>query len=122
VPEAKRNPASRPQGQVSGEIRIVGFLRWPEEEGWFTPGPDAARRVWYRRDPAGMAKARDLGPITPFYVDQEAPVPPGGLPKPGPISVNLRNEHLQYALTWYGLAAVLIVVFMSWVVSRRRSA
>jgi cytochrome oxidase assembly protein ShyY1 len=36
--------------------------------------------------------------------------------------VNLRNAHLQYALTWYGLAAVLIVVFMSWVVSRRRSA
>jgi surfeit locus 1 family protein len=69
-----------------------------------------------------MAKAKELGPIAPFYVDLKAPIPPGNLPKPGPLTVNLRNAHLQYALTWYGLAAVLIVVFMSWVVSRRRPA
>jgi len=122
VPEHWLDPKSRPQGQVSSEIRLVGFLRWPEEPGWFTPAPDSTRNLWFQRDPAAMAKAMNLGPIAPFYVDQEAPVPPGGLPKPGPLTVNLRNAHLQYALTWYGLAAVLIVVFLSWVVSRRRGA
>ena len=122
VPEGRQDPTSRLDGQVSGDIRIVGVLRWPEQPGWFTPEPDPARNLWFRRDPAGMAQAKNFAPIAPFYVTQEAPVPPGGLPKPGPLTVNLRNAHLQYALTWYGLAAVLIVVFMSWVVSRRRAA
>ena len=120
VPEGRKSPESRPQGQVSGETELVGYLRWPEEPGLFVPDPDPARNLWFGRDPAAIAKAKNLGPIAPFYVDLEAPVPPGNLPKPGPLTVNLRNAHLQYALTWYGLAAVLIVVFMSWVVSRRR--
>ena len=47
--------------------------------------------------------------MAPFYVEQEAPAPPGGLPRPGKIVANLRNEHLQYALTWFGLAVVLLV-------------
>ena len=122
VPEDRQHSNTRPDGQLAGEVRIVGALRWPEEDGWFTPDPDPARNLWFRRDPAGMAQANSLGPIAPFYVAQEAPVPPGGLPKPGPLAADLRNAHLQYALTWYGLAAVLIVVFMSWVISRRRTA
>jgi surfeit locus 1 family protein len=122
VPEQRRNPKSRPEGQISGQIRIVGALRWPEEPGWFTPEPDPAQNLWFRRDPTGMAKVKGFGPVAPFYVDQEAPTPPGGWPKPGPLTVNLRNQHLQYALTWYGLAAVLIIVFMSFVISRRRAA
>lgn len=122
VPEASRDPKTRAQGQVSGEISVVGYLRWPEEPGWFMPEPSPGKNLWFRRDPVGMARAKELGPIAPFYVAQEGPIPPGGLPKPGPLTVNLRNAHLQYALTWYGLAAVLIVVFMSWVVSRRRAA
>lgn len=122
VAEGRQDPKTRPQGQVSDEVRIVGALRWPEEPGWFAPEPDPAKNLWFRRDPAGMAQAKGLGPIAPFYVAQEAPIPPGGLPKPGPLTVNLRNPHLQYALTWYGLAVVLIVVFMSWVISRHRAA
>jgi surfeit locus 1 family protein len=122
VPEDRRDPRSRPQGQVTGPVQIVGALRWPEEAGWFTPAPDPARNLWFRRDPAGMAEAKGFGPIAPFYVAQETPVPPGGLPKPGPLTANLRNPHLQYAFTWYGLAAVLVVVFMSFVIGRRRAA
>jgi surfeit locus 1 family protein len=122
VPEGGKDSAARPQGQVPGEIRIVGALRWPEPPGWFIPAADPARNLWFRRDLTDMARAKGLGPVAPFYVVQEAPVPPGGLPKPGPLTVNLRNPHLQYALTWFGLAVVLIVVFMSFVVSRRRAA
>jgi surfeit locus 1 family protein len=122
VPEARKEPRTRLDGQVSGEVRIIGSLRWPEEPGWFIPDGDSAGNVWFRRDPAGMARSMGIGPIAPFYVAQEAPIPPGGLPKPGPLSVNLRNPHLQYAVTWYGLAVVLIVVFMSWAISRHRAA
>jgi surfeit locus 1 family protein len=122
VPEANRDPKARPQGQIPGEVRIIGALRWPEQPGWFAPDPDPARNLWFRRDPGSMARAKELGRIAPFYVAQEGPIPPGGLPKPGFLTVNLRNPHLQYALTWYGLAVVLIVVFLSWVTSRRRAA
>jgi cytochrome oxidase assembly protein ShyY1 len=58
--------------------------------------------------------------VAPFYVEQEAPVPPGGLPHPASLKVQLRNDHLQYAVTWYGLAAVLVVMFAIWAVRRRR--
>ena len=58
--------------------------------------------------------------MAPFYVEQESPVPPGGLPQPGKLVVRLRNEHLQYAVTWYGLALVLVVVFAVWARSSGR--
>ena len=59
------------------------------------------------------------GPVAPFFIDQEAPLPPGGLPKAGRVTPHLPNNHLQYALTWYGLALVLIVAFLVWTRSRR---
>ena len=66
------------------------------------------------RDPQTMAQVRGWGPVAPFYIDQEAPVPAGGLPRPGPLAVQLRNDHLGYALTWFGLAAALAAVFAVW--------
>jgi surfeit locus 1 family protein len=53
-------------------------------------------------------------------VEQEAPVPPGGLPQPGKITVNLPNNHLQYAITWFGLAVALAGVFIAFARARRR--
>ena len=69
-------------------------------------GPCAIRRRW--------RGCKGWGAVAPFYIEQEAPVPPGGLPHPAPLKVQLRNEHLQYAITWYGLAAVLVVMFAVW--------
>jgi cytochrome oxidase assembly protein ShyY1 len=60
--------------------------------------------------------------VGPFFIDQEAPPVPGGLPRVGALTVQLRNEHLQYALTWYGLAVVLAAVFTIWARGRRRAA
>jgi surfeit locus 1 family protein len=101
---------SRPQNVMD----IVGVLRWPEASSWFVADHDAAGAVWFVRDPLKMAQVRGWGPVAPFYVEQESPVPPSGSPRPGPLTVRLRNDHLQYALTWFGLAAVLVVVFVVW--------
>ena len=116
VPDARRDPTSRPQGQIADPIEITGVLRWPEERHWFTPADDASHNLWFTRDPAGIAAAKGFNPKTvgPFYVEQEAPMPPGGLPQPGKLVVALPDNHLQYALTWYGLAAVLAAVFGFW--------
>ena len=69
-----------------------------------------------------MARRKTWGTVAPFYIEQEAPVPPGGLPHPAPLKVQLRNDHLQYAITWYGLALVLVVMSAVWVARRRREA
>jgi surfeit locus 1 family protein len=126
VPDARRDPKSRPQGQSAETLEITGALRWPDERHWFTPADDAAHNLWFTRDPAGIAAAKGLDPnagaIAPFYVEQEAPTPPGGLPRPGKLVVAPADNHLQYALTWYGLAAVLAAIFGFWAAtSGRRS-
>jgi surfeit locus 1 family protein len=120
VPEARKDPATRAQGQVAGVVDIVGIMRWPEAPGWFTPAAEPAKNLWFARDPLAIAAAKGLAPVAPFYVEQEAPTPPGGLPHPAATEVHLRDEHLQYALTWFGLAIVLVVVFGAWVRSSRR--
>jgi surfeit locus 1 family protein len=105
---------------VVGPLDIVGVLRWRETPSWFVPDHDPAGEVWMVRDPSAMAEFKDWGAVAPFYIEQESPVPPGGLPHPSPLKVQLRNDHLQYAITWYGLAAVLVVMFAVWSVRRRR--
>jgi surfeit locus 1 family protein len=93
---------------------MTGVLRWPDEEHWFTPREDVSHNLWFSRDPQSIAAAKGLGAVAPFYIEQEAPVPPGGLPQPGKIVVRLPNNHMQYAVTWFGLAIVLVVVFITW--------
>lgn len=119
VPEDRKESTSRSAGQVSGPVEIVGALRWPDTRHWFTPQDDAAHNLWFNRDPHAIAAAKGLGAVAPFFVEMEAPVPPGGLPRPGKIVVNLPDNHLQYAITWYGLAAALVGVFAVWVFGSR---
>ena len=102
-------------------IDMVGALRWPEPAGWFVREYDATDDTWFVRDHLGMALLNGWGRVAPFYVELESPAPPGGLPKPGPLTVKLRNEHLQYAITWFGLAAVVVVMFAFWLRSRHRN-
>jgi len=119
VPEDRKEPKSRSAGQVSGPVEIIGALRWPDTRHWFTPQDDAAHNLWFNRDPHAIAAAKELGVVAPFFVEMEAPVPPGGLPSPGKIVVNLPDNHLQYAITWYGLAAALVGVFAVWAFGSR---
>jgi surfeit locus 1 family protein len=115
-----------PQGRqdarapAAGPAEITGVLRWPEPRSWLLQGDDPARNTFFARDPRAIAVAKRWGPVAPFYVEQEAPLPPGGLPKAGPLQIRLRNEHLHYALTWFGLAGVLIVLSAVWLMRWRR--
>jgi surfeit locus 1 family protein len=110
VPEGRQDPTTRALGQVAGTQQITGAMRWPDQRHWFTPQDDPARNLWFVRDPAAIAAAKGLAAVAPFYVEQEAPVPPGGLPQPGKLAVALADNHLQYAITWYGLALALLAV------------
>jgi surfeit locus 1 family protein len=120
VPQGRQNPATRRDGEVAGTVQIVGVLRWPEQPGLFTPAADPANNLWFARDPAAIAAAKGVGPVAPFYIEQEAPPAPGGLPQVGALHPSFPNNHLGYAITWYGLALVLVVVFGVWAAGRRR--
>ena len=82
IPEDKKDPKTRQAGQIAGPVTIVGSLRWPEPRHWFTPNDDPAHNLWLSRDPQSIAAAKGLGAIAPFYVEQESPVPPGGIRNP----------------------------------------
>ena len=111
VPEARKDAASRAAGQIAGPVEIVGVMRWPDPRHWFSPADDPAHNLWFSARSGGDRRRQGrAGPAAPFYVEQESPMPPGGLPQPGKLVVQLRNEHLQYAVTWFGLALVLVVV------------
>jgi surfeit locus 1 family protein len=104
----------------AGSVDIVGVIRWPETRGMFTPADDVKENTWYLRDIKAMAAAHHWNDVAPFYVEMEQPSPPGGLPKPGKLVVNLPDNHLQYAITWFGLAFGLTCVYVLFMVRRLR--
>jgi surfeit locus 1 family protein len=120
VPEGRQDPAARAAGEAGAPLDMVGVMRWPESPGWFTPESDPVHNLWFLRDQHLIAGAKNWGEAAPFFIDLEGPQPPGGLPRPGPLQVNLPDNHLQYAMTWYGLAAVLAIAFAFWLRSRWR--
>ena len=102
-------------------IELTGYLRFPEGAGMLTPNPDSGKRLWFVRDHRSMAQMLGWGEVAPFYVDLESPVPASGTPKPGPLHVQLKDNHLQYAITWFGLALVVAAAFGFWVAGQRRT-
>ena len=118
VPADRKDPGTRSEGAPHGTVDIVGVLRWPETRNSFTPADDPKNNVWFLRDSNSIAKFKTWLTAAPFYIDQEGPVPPGALPKPGKLEVRLPDNHLQYAITWFGLALALASVFIVWLARR----
>jgi cytochrome oxidase assembly protein ShyY1 len=93
---------------------LIGYIRFPEAAGWLTPSENVTKRLWFARDHLAMARALGWGDVAPFYIDLERPVPQSGIPKPGPLDVHLRDDHLQYAITWLALAGAVAIAFAVW--------
>ncbi|RXG88870.1 SURF1 family protein [Bradyrhizobium zhanjiangense] len=107
---------------VTGQpVVLTGYLRFPEPAGWLTPAENRDKRLWFVRDHRGIASALGWGTVAPFYVDLEQPMPENGIPRPGPLDVHLKDDHLQYAITWFTLAGALLIAFAVWVRRRRPS-
>ena len=113
VPMDRKDPATRADGVIAGVVEVTGLMRAPDRAGLFTPAPDPRNKVLFVRDPAAMARITGLANVAPFYVDA-AESGPGGLPQGGETRLSFPNPHLGYALTWFGLAAALILMFGVW--------
>ncbi len=127
VPEALKSPDTRAAGRPPGEVEIVGLARRPVEKGSFTPESDRAHRLYFWPDHAVMMGEALKGvegrlrPV-PFFLDAEVRSGPSeGWPKGGVTRLDLPNRHLEYAVTWYGLAAALCAVFAVFAWGRLRS-
>lgn len=125
VPDAKRGAESRADGQVAGEVDVAGLVRAPiKDKGAFTPDNEPAKKLYYWRSLDGMhAAAFGNGGVgrADYFIDADAvPANPGGWPKGGVTLIDLPNRHLEYAITWYGLAATLLAVYAAFAVPRLR--
>ena len=107
---------------VTGQpVELTGYLRFPEKAGVLTPAENMTKRLWFTRDHLTMARMLGWGEVAPFYIDLEAPVPQSGIPKPGPLEVHLKDDHLQYAITWFALAGAVAIAFGVWWRAQRSS-
>lgn len=119
VPQARIDPATRAGAQVVGRVTVTGIARLPARAGPFTPANEPAKGIWFIPDIPAMARVAALNSVLPVIVTADAPANPGGFPKGADLRIRLRDDHLQYAVTWYALAVVLVVIVL--IARRRRS-
>ena len=116
--------SARPRVNVSdlAPVEVVGVLRVPEPGNRFSPANDAAGNRWYVRDVAAMAQALKVDAPAPLFLMAETSSNPDWPAlDPAPLPAEISNRHLEYALTWFGLAAALVGVYaaMLWRIFRR---
>ncbi len=127
VPYENKEPEMRMQGQLTGQQTVSGLARAKllGKPSSLVPDNDVAKNIFYWKDLDVMASSVDLdkADVVPFFVDADSTPNPAGFPIGGVTQVDLPNDHLQYAFTWYGLAAaLLVVVAVSWFRPRKGAA
>lgn len=87
---------------------VTGLLRMTEPDGGFLRDNDPASNRWYSRDVQAIVAARRLASAAPYFIDAEAD---GGddWPRGGLTVVKFRDSHLSYAITWFGMALLVLV-------------
>ncbi len=114
VPYDRKASATRPGSLAHGHVTITGLARAapPEKPGSMVPDNDIAKNIFYWKDLKAMASSTGLSGarLVPFFVDADRTPGSRQLPVGGVTVVDLPNDHLQYAVTWYGLAVVLLFV------------
>ena len=111
IPHDKQDAALRAEGQLEGAVRVRGLVRTEQPQGTFQPDNRLEEGVWYWVDIDAMGDAVGLD-VLPIVVEADATANPGGLPIGGQTRLEVPNDHLQYALTWYALAFILAVIFV----------
>jgi surfeit locus 1 family protein len=112
VPVEEKDAARR-----VGPLTVEGALLWPDETDGFTSAPDLEKNIWFARDVEPMAEALGTEPVMVVAESSDDPA----APMPLPVGVNMANDHLQYAITWFSLAAIWAVMtgYLLWRIKRR---
>jgi surfeit locus 1 family protein len=125
VPEGFKEPGTRSDGQIANEVEIVAQVRTRELRKWSDGANAPEKNIYFVREPRELGilypKQVDNVPVLTagyFYLEVVGDAPRGGFPKPIASTIEVSNRHLEYALTWYGLAVALVGVFLAFAVSR----
>jgi len=123
VPYDRKDASTRPEGQIEGVQTVIGLARaeLKEKPSSLVPDNDEKANIFYWKDLTRMAASVELPAdrVLPFFLDADATPVAGGLPKGGVTQIDLPNNHMQYAITWYGLAVALIAVSLAGLFRRR---
>ena len=107
VPIAEKNieaAAARPTPAPDGRVALVAVLRWPDDDDFFADeSAGRADNVWLTREVDALAP---LWGAEPVLLVAESSTAVGEWPRPAPVTVDLPNDHLEYAITWGALAAI----------------
>jgi surfeit locus 1 family protein len=122
APQGRHLPSDRGETLSGSTQTVTGLLRPNETPNIFTPADKSETNIFYARNVAAIAAAKSLlPPVAPFTIDLVASeTPSGGLPQAGETRMAFSNNHLQYAITWYGLAVALLGVFIGFAWTRLR--
>ena len=122
IPLELKDRTKRAAGELSGVQRVVGLLRVPpaEKPSFFLPNNRPDLNLWFWVDLPSMARQDGISDPVPFYVDADTTPNPGGWPKGGITRLELPNNHLQYAITWFSLAIALVVIYVFYLRGLRR--
>lgn len=101
--------ATRP----TGPAQVQGNLHWPDDRNASTPENDVDGNIWFARDIDQMAQVLNTEPIL-VIARQVTPPDPGVTPLPVDTS-GIPNDHLQYAITWFSLALVWLIMTVAYI-------
>lgn len=113
IPLDRRDLATRADGQADGSVTVTAIARVPLPHGFMQPDNDLTKRDFFWLDMEALAGIAGVTHLAPLVLQADDTPNPGGLPIGGRTIVALKNDHLSYALTWYGLALTLIGVFIA---------
>lgn len=110
-----------PSAVLPPVVHVIGQLRRPSGKSWFDQAGDAKTGFHSRVAAVDALKRLTPGRYAPLIVMAETETPPPPNVRPSPLPTNIPNNHLGYALTWFGLALALVGVYAGALFKRRRA-
>ena len=117
IPSEKKEPAKRAEGQVPGRVELTGIVRRNQERRQFAPENAPDKNVWFHVDVPLMRRMAGAPPdpkLDAFFLDADAAPNPGGVPIGGQTRLDIPNDHLQYAITWFLIALAMAGVYLAY--------
>ena len=117
VSENYKEAKSRSFSLINEETSVIGLIRYPQKKGYFVPENEPDNGFWFTIKPTEIKKHLKIDKetfIIKFYVDALRQEKKINLPIGIKGKINIRNQHLSYAITWYSLAIVLMIIYLSY--------
>jgi surfeit locus 1 family protein len=117
IPSEQKEPAKRAQGQLEGKVDLTGIVRRTQIKRQFAPENDPPKNFWFHVDVPLMRQMAGGKPdpvLDTFFLEADAKPNPGGVPVGGQTRLDIPNDHLQYAITWFLIALAGLGVYLAY--------